>query len=174
MEAKCAGEIMIPLEHYPHVPYWFTLRQVIAELEKSEVDMDGRSSLPRSVLVFDEKYQLMGVARRRDIMRGLEPEFLAAKPLHYRKKLFDVKVDPNLSELSFDKFMKGIRERAERPVSEVMLPIVATIDYGDHLMKVIYEMTSNNLSLIPVLKDGRIVGAVRSVEVFSEVAGLLL
>ena len=174
MEAKRAGDIMIPLEQYPHVPYWFTLRQVVAELEKSEFVIDGRVSLPRVVLVFDEKYQLMGLVRRRDIMRGLEPEFLAAKPLHYRKKLFDVKIDPNLSELSFDKFMKGIRERGERPVSDVMLPIVATVDAGDHVMKVIYEMTSNNLSLIPVLKDGRIVGAVRSIEVFREVAKVLL
>lgn len=165
---------MIPLEQYPHVPYWFTLRQVIAEIEKSEFIIDGRLSVPRVVLIFDEKYQLMGVARRRDIMRGLEPEFLTAKPLHYRKRLFDVKIDPNLSEMSFDKFMKGIRERAERPISDVMLPIPTTVDYDDHLMKVIYEMTSNNVSVIPVLKEGRIVGAVRSVEVFREVAELVL
>lgn len=174
MEAKRAGDIMIPLEQYPHVPYWFTLRQVVAELEKSELVIDGRVGMARVVLVFDEKYQLMGTVRRRDIMRGLEPEFLSAKPLHYRKKLFDVKVDPNLSELSFDKFMKGIRERAERPVSDVMLPIQATVDYEDHIMKVIYEMTSNNVSLLPVLREGRIVGAVRSVEVFREVADLVL
>lgn len=174
METKRAGEIMIPLEKYPHVPYWFTLRQVIAELDKSEFVIDGRLSVPRVVLVFDEKYQLMGVARRRDIMRGLEPEFLAAKPLHYRKKLFDVKIDPNLSELSFDKFLNGIRERAERPISDVMLPIAATVDHDDHIMKVIYEMTSNNVSLIPVVREGRVVGAVRSVEVFREVAKLLL
>ncbi|MBN1346294.1 MAG: CBS domain-containing protein [Phycisphaerae bacterium] len=174
METKRAGEIMIPLEQYPHVPYWFTLRQVIAEIEKSEFIIDGRLSVPRVVLIFDEKYQLMGVARRRDIMRGLEPEFLTAKPLHYRKRLFDVKIDPNLSEMSFDKFMKGIRERAERPISDVMLPIPTTVDYDDHLMKVIYEMTSNNVSVIPVLKEGRIVGAVRSVEVFREVAELVL
>jgi CBS-domain-containing membrane protein len=174
METKRAGEIMIPLEQYPHVPYWFTLRQVVAELEKAEFVIDGKLSVPRVVLVFDEKYQLMGVARRRDIMRGLEPEFLAAKPLHYRKKLFDVKIDPNLSELSFDKFLNGIRERSERPVSDVMLPITATVDYNDHLMKVIYEMTSNNLSLIPVVHEGRVVGAVRSVEVFREAAKLIL
>lgn len=165
---------MIPLEQYPHVPYWFTLRQVVAELEKSEFEIDGRRSLPRVVLVFDEKYQLMGVVRRRDIMRGLEPEFLSAKPLHYRKKLFDVKVDPNLSELSFDKLISGMRERAERPISDVMLPILATVEYDDHLMKVMYEMVANDVTVLPVLKDGRIVGAVRSVEVFHEVAELLL
>ena len=115
MEVKRAGEMMIPLEEYPHVPYWFTLRQVIVELEKSEVDIAGRRSLPRVVLIFDEQYQLMGVARRRDIMRGLEPEFLTAKPLHYRKKLLDVKVDPNLSELSFDKIAWKSEKSSVKP-----------------------------------------------------------
>jgi CBS-domain-containing membrane protein len=174
MEAKRAGEIMIPLEKYPHVPYWFTLRQVVAEIEKSEILIDGHMAVPRTVLVFDEKYRLMGMVRRRDIMRGLEPEYLTAKPLHYRKKLFDVKVDPNLSELSFDKLLKGMRERSEQPVSSVMLPIMSTVDYDDHLMKVVYEMVANNITLIPVLKAGRVVGAVRSVEVFREVARFVL
>ena len=63
MEMKRAGDIMIPLDEYPHLPYWFTLRQATVELEKSEVEIDGRKSLPRAVLIFDEKYQLMGMAR---------------------------------------------------------------------------------------------------------------
>ena len=31
---------------------------------------------PRAVLVFDEKYQLMGILTLRDIIKGLEPRFL--------------------------------------------------------------------------------------------------
>jgi predicted transcriptional regulator len=41
-------------------------------------------------------------------------------------------------------------------------------------MKVIYEMVSNNLSLMPVMKEGRIIGVVRSVDVFHEIAELIL
>ena len=168
---KRAGEIMIPLDEYPHIPYWFTLRQAIAELEKSEMEIDGRKSLPRAVLVFDEKYQLLGMARRRDILRGLEPEFLMEPAQHgSRKTLFDVKVDPESFEMSYDKLAKDIREQAERPISDVMLPIVATVDDDDHLVKVIYEMVESDLSLLPVLKEGKVVGVVRSVDVFHEIA----
>ena len=174
MEMKRAGEIMIPLDEYPHLPYWFTLRQATAELEKSEVEIDGRKSLPRAVLIFDEKYQLMGMARRRDIMRGLEPEFLMAKPIESRKTMFDVKVDPNLSELSYDKLLEGMRRQAERQISDVMRPIVATVDFEDHLVKIIYEMVDRGLSLLPVLKEGKVVGVVRSVDAFKEVAEILL
>jgi CBS-domain-containing membrane protein len=170
---KTAEEIMIPMDEYPHVPYWFSLRQTMAVMEKSEFEINGKKSLPRFVLVFDEEYQLMGIARRRDILRGLEPEFLAEKPLQYRKKLFDIKVDPNLSELSFDKLLKGVRERAERPVSEVMRPIQATVNFDDHIIKVIYELVSTNISLVPVIKENKIIGVVRSVELFNEISKLI-
>ena len=174
MEMKRAGDIMVPLDEYPHLPYWFTLRQATAELEKSEVEIDGRKSLPRAVLIFDEKYQLMGMARRRDIMRGLEPEFLLGRPIESRKTLFDVKVDPNLSELSYDKLLQGMRRQAERPISDVMRPIVTTVDFEDHLVKVIYEMVDRGLSILPVLKEGRVAGVVRSVDAFHEIAEILL
>jgi len=174
MEMKRAGDIMIPLDEYPHLPYWFTLRQATVEMEKSEVEIDGRKSLPRVVLIFDEKYQLMGMARRRDIMRGLEPEFLMGRPVESRKTLFDVKVDPNLLELSYDKLLQGMRRQAERPISDVMRPIAATVDHEDHMIKVIYEMVDRGLSLLPVLREGKVVGVVRSVDVFHEISEILL
>ncbi len=174
MEKVHAGDIMIPMDEYPHIPYWFTLRQAIVEMEGSELERNGRKSLPRVVLVFNEKYELLGMVRRRDILRGLEPEFLSQKPLSYRRKLFDVRVDPDLSELSFDKVIAGVRERAERPVSEIMIPIEVTVDYDDHIVKVIYEMNLHNLSILPVLKDNKVIGVVRTVDVFHEIAKSVL
>jgi hypothetical protein len=40
-------------------------------------------------------------------------------------------------------------------------------------MKAIYEMVSQDLSLIPVVEGGRLVGVVRSVELFHEMALVL-
>jgi len=174
MELKQVKDLMIPLDKYPHIPYWFTLRQAMVELEKSELDVNGKKSLPRILLIFDEKYQLLGLTRRRDIMRGLEPQFLAHKPVEAKKQLYDIKIDPNLVEMSYDTLMESIKERAERPVSDVMLPIAATLDYNDHLIKAIYEMVDNNISLIPVIKDDKIVGVLRSVEVFHEIATFVI
>jgi len=165
---------MIPLEDYPHVSQSCTIREVVELMEKSQLEVDGRKSLPRVVLVFDNNNQLMGTVRRRDILRGLEPKFLSSEPMQYRKKLFDVKVDPNLAEISYEKMLQGILKRSKRSVIEVILPIAATVDYEDHIIKVIYEMVDNNVSLLPVLKDGSVVGVVRSVDVLHEVAQILL
>ncbi len=174
MRLVTVGDVMIPLEKYPHIPYWYTLRQAIVEMEKSEIDMHGRKSLPRVVLVFNESDQLLGMVRRRDILRGLEPKFLLANPIQYRKKLFDVKIDPNLSLLSSDKLIKGILEQAERPVSDVMIPVEHMANYEDHIFKVIYEMNEHDLSLMPVVKDNHIVGVIRSVDIFHEVSSQIL
>ena len=174
MENIRACDVMIPLDKYPHIPYWFTLRQAMVEMERSELEIAGRKSLPRMVLVFDEKYRLMGMARRRDILRGLEPKFLREKPLQYRKKLWDVQVDPNLSELTYSRIWEDVRRRAEAPISEVMLPIEGTVDYNDHIVRVIYEMNKHDLSMLPVMRDDKVVGVVRSVDVFHEIAKLIL
>jgi predicted transcriptional regulator len=167
------GEIMIPVEKYPSVRDKATLRDAIAVMESAELEVDRRKSLPRVLLVFDEIDVLVGYIRRRDIMQGLEPKFLTLQPLEYRKKLFDVAIDPNLLELSFDRVVKGIREQADRPVSDVMNPIEITIDADDHMIKAVYEMVTYNLSLVPVIKEGRVVGVLRSVDLFHELVKLV-
>lgn len=171
MDAKVVRDIMIPLEEYPHIPYWFTLRQAVAEMENSQLESDGRKSLPRGVLVFDERYRLLGLVRRRDILRGLEPEFLSPQE---SKPPFEQAVDVNPGKPTFDSIASGVRERAERPVSEVMQPVKASVQADDDLIKVVHQMTTNDLSFLPVLEGSKVVGVVRSVELFHEFAKLVL
>ncbi len=173
MPTRRIGEIMIPIEQYPSVRDTATLREAIAAIEGVQLEVDLRKSLPRVLLVFDAIDVMVGYVRRRDIMRGLEPRSIVSQPLDYRKKPFDVGIDPNLSELSYDRALKGILEQAERPVTEVMRPNEVLIDAEDHLMKAVYEMVSNNLSHLPVIQDGHLVGVVRSVDVFHELAQLV-
>ncbi|MFH1573863.1 MAG: CBS domain-containing protein [Acidobacteriota bacterium] len=174
MPVKKAGEIMIPLDRYPHIPHWFSVRQAIAELRASQIDVQGRKSLPRAVLVFSKAYELLGIVRRRDILRGLEPSFAKSDPAGQGRRLFDVQEDPNLFDFTSDRMNAAIREQAERSVSEIMVPISATVDYGDHILKIIYEMVKTDLSMLPVLKEGRVVGVVRSVDVLNEISEIVL
>ena len=173
MKNTTAGDIMIPLDRYPHIPHWFTLRQAMVEMESSEIEINGRKSLPRVVLVFDEKYQLLGMVRRRDILRGLEPRFVTEAPKDGPRHLFDQDADPAITEVFADTITHGLQKRAERPVSDVMIPIKGRADFHDHITKVVYEMNANHFSLLPVLRDGMVVGVVRTVDVFHEFAKLL-
>ncbi len=173
MATKNAGGIMIPLECYPHIPHTFTLRQACDVMEQATILCGVRVSLPRALLVFDDNQELLGIVRRRDIMRGLEPKFLRTMPMTHRKQLFEIEVDPNLVILSSGKIAQAVREQAEHLVSEVMQPIKATVRHTDHLTKVIYKMINQNLALLPVLENGNVVGVVRSVDAFHEIAKLV-
>ena len=173
-ETPRVGDIMIPLEDYPHLPVWSSILDGVRMMHYADLTVDGRKSLPRIILLFDLDGTIVGTVRRRDLMRGLEPKFLVSQPLEYRKKLFDVAVDSNLAELSWDKMANGIREQANRPITDVMRPIRRTIAHHEHLMKAVYEIVINSLSILPVMRENKVVGVVRTVDVFGQLAKLVL
>lgn len=174
MNVKRVGAIMVPLDQYPHIRHTCTLREAIEAMGNVQIQRGSQQSLPRVLLVFDDDLrELVGMLRRRDIMRGLEPRFLVGDSLEYPHKLFDIAVDPNLPELSFDKLADRIRQRASRQVKEFTVPIKATIGYDDHLVTAMCEMVDQNTSLLPVLKDRDVVGVVRSVDVLHELSVII-
>jgi len=71
---KKVKDLMIPLEDYPHIPHWFTLRQAMAIIRKPPSSVKALRA--PGMLVFDDKYQLMGILTIRDIITGLEPRVL--------------------------------------------------------------------------------------------------
>ena len=165
---------MIPLDDYPYVSTTDTLLDAMQQMAESQLEVGGRTSLPRCLLVFDDDDALVGLLRRRDLMRGLEPKFLVDRPLDYRKKLFDVRVDPNLSELSFEQVRNGVRQQAGRTVAEVMRPIRWTVQADDHCIKAVYECVTCSVATLPVLDGEAVVGVVRSVDLLEELAEIAL
>ncbi len=169
-----AGDLMIPLERYPHIPYWFTIRQAMEELEHCAIEIDGRKSLPRFVLIFDEEYQLMGTVRRRNLLRGLEPDFMINFMIDEVKKIFAPDADPEKKRELMEHAVDDIRKQAERQVSEIMQPIEETADYHDNIFQLIYDININQVSLLPVLQDNRVVGVVRAADVFHKICDAVL
>lgn len=174
---KQVREMMIPLDDYPWVRIDDTLKYAVRVMEEARLEVGGQRSLPRVLLVFDREDELVGVVRRRDIMRGLEPNFLVEQPLETRVKLFEVGVDPHLLEFSDDfdieRVLKGLREQGRRPVGEVLRPIAASLGPEDRMMKALYEMVSLNASLLPVVENEQVIGVIRSVDIFHELALIL-
>ena len=162
---RTAKNLMIPLEDYPHIPYWFTLRQAMAIIREAAVKFEV-SFEPRAVLVFDEKYQLMGILTLRDIITGLEPKFLQETSL--------IKMDPSLTVLLGDFFGPKMKEQSQRAVSEVMSPIKITVNAEDPITKPLYLMIKENLGLIPVMQGGKVVGMVRLSDLFGEISKIVL
>jgi CBS domain-containing protein len=162
---KTAKDLMIPLEDYPHIPYWFTLRQAMAIVREAAIQFEGRFE-PRAVLVFDEQYQLMGILTLRDIITGLEPKFLQETML--------IKMDPSLTVFMGKFYGPKMQEQSHRPVSEVMSAIKVTVNAEDPITKPLYAMIKENVGLIPVMQGGKVAGMLRLSDLFGEISKMVL
>jgi len=137
-ESKVVKDLMIDVFEYPHVPYWFTIKQTIMVIKKSLIGTE-KCIHPLAVLVFDEKYNILGTLTMKDILKGLES-----------------------------------KEKAERPVSEVMIPAKLFVEPDDPAAKAAHLMLNNDLILLPVIENKKkFVGVVRMIEIFDDLTGAI-
>jgi CBS domain-containing protein len=167
---KKVADLMIPLENYPHVPYWYTLRQAMAIVREAAIKFEGAFE-PRSVLVFDEKYHLLGILTLKDIIRGLTPKLLQGA-VGKLQAAFDL--DSVISDLEADLSGPKVKEASQTAVSEVMSPIKAAVDVGDSLAKAIFLMVKEEVGRMPVMAEQRVVGIIRLSDLFQEVSDFVL
>jgi CBS domain-containing protein len=167
---KVAKDVMIGIFEYPHVPYWFSIGQAIRIVKVSFISSKKYPD-PMAILVFDEKYNLMGTLTLKDILRGLEPRFM--KP---SEKAQGLSADESGLSLIWDTlFTQGTKELAEKPVSEIMVPAKQFVEPGDSLTKAAYLMLHHDLTLLPVLENKKkFVGLVRMIEVFDEISNAII
>lgn len=169
-DRKVAKDVMIGIFEYPHVPYWFTIGQDLRIVKVSFISTKKYPD-PLAILVFDEKYNLMGTLTLKDILRGLEPRFLKPSAIAQVP-------EENETGLSFiwdTLFDKGTKELAEKPVSDIMIPAKFFVEPTDPLTKAAYLMLHHDLILLPVLENKKkFVGLVRMIEVFDEISNAIL
>lgn len=163
-------DIMIDIFDYPHMPYWFTLKQAIGIVNIALTNAKEQFE-PLAILVFDEKYNLLGILGLRDIIKGLEPNFL--KPIT-SAQVYD-EDESGLALLWEPLFDKGSDKISERPVSEVMVPAKYHVNPDDPVTKAAYLMIRNDLVLLPVLEDNKkLVGLIRMKEIFNVLSKAIL
>jgi CBS domain-containing protein len=160
-EEKKAKDLMIPLEDYPHVPYWFTLGQAVIIVREAAIKFEGAFE-PRALLVFDEKYHLLGILTLKDLVRGLEGELVKGR-------------DPDREAVSWEELLgSDLKKQAQKPVSEFMSPFKVTVNTGDSLVKALSLMLRESVERIPVLEDGKVAGLIRLSDLFREISGALI
>ena len=171
MGEPSARDVMVPIAEYPHALGNQPLAEGVRLLEKSPIEFDGRTSMPRILLVFDDASQLIGVVRRRDILRGLEPDYHGELDTTHPEAHFKTEIDPNLSDLVGSASGERLKRKLERPLAEVAREIEASVDAEDSLMKVVRELVARDTHLAVVIDDERVVGVVRTLDVLRKVCG---
>ncbi len=169
-EGKVVKDLMIGIFEYPHIPYWFSLSQAVRIVKVSFLSTKKYPE-PMAILVFDEKYNLMGTLSLKDILRGLEPRFL--KPS--TKAQVPEENESGLSLIWDSLFTKESKELAEKAVSEIMSPAKFFVEPDDPITKAAYLMVHHDLVLLPVLENKKkFVGLVRMIEIFDEISNAIV
>lgn len=161
---KKVSELMIPLEDYPHVPFWFTLKQAMAIIREAAIKFPGTFE-PRSLLVFDEKYLLVGVLSLGDLLTGITPPLPEAAGEAWENLV---------QRLEADLTGKWVEEKANTPVSEVMSPITTTVAAEDTVARALLLMVKEKLPRLPVMQGSRVVGLIRQSELFQAISDHVL
>ncbi len=99
-------------------------------------------------LVLDENNNLLGFVRLTDLLKEV-------------RHLCDKEDQP--CEL----------DKAVRPVKELVIPFKGSVTEEDSILKALDIMIDHGVSLVPVLKDGKLKGIVKLADIFNTVAALL-
>ncbi|MBM4146268.1 MAG: CBS domain-containing protein [Nitrospira sp.] len=170
-KTKTVKEVMIDVFEYPHVPYWFTIGQAMEIIRKSLMTGD-KCYYPMAVLVFDEKYNLMGSVTIGDILKGLEPKLKISTLADAEISYVDEDV---MTSYETSLFNAESKKNVEKPVGDIMVPAKTFVAPEDSVVKAAIMMIHHNVSLLPVLEDKKkLVGLVKMVNVFDEIANMIL
>ena len=169
-DRKVVKDLMLGIFDYPHIPYWFSINQAIRIVKVSFISTKKYPE-PMAILVFDEKYNLMGTLTLKDILKGLEPGFF--------KQSTTAQVPgedaSGLAVIWDSLFTEESKVLAEKPVREIMLPTEHFVEPGDPITKAAYQMIHHDLILLPVLENKtKFVGLIRMVEIFDEISNTIL
>jgi len=170
--AKKVGDLMVEITEYPHIPYWMSVREAVF-LIRSTYDKASGLGIHRMVLVFDEKYQLLGVLTLKKLLTGIEPKFLRKDDNSPYQGLAGSDY-AGLSALLEGTFAEGCKEEAKKPGSDVMIPIEAKLDVNDSIPKAAFIMIQADVDLIPVMEGETVKGVLRMSDVFNELTKIVV
>src|SRR4030043_1100558 len=167
---KKIKDVMVGIFEYPHIPYWFSIDQAMRIIKVSFISAKKYPE-PLAILVFDEKYNLLGTLTLKDILRGLEPRFMrpTGKAQGY------IQEEKELSLIWDTLFSEESKELSQKAVSEIMIPAKYFVEPDDPITKAAFMMIHNDLILLPVLENKKkFVGLVRLIEIFNEISDAVL
>lgn len=151
---KTAGDIMVPIDDYVTISEDATLYEAIKVMRNS-FHRDGKAWYGhRSVIVLGSSGKLVGV--------------LSLKGLLKAAGLKELDRDPDFKAESWGwYYVNRLREESKLRVKDVMRPLaVATVNAGDDVGEVALSLLKHQVNSLPVLKNGRLAGMVRTLDIF--------
>lgn len=168
MEKKIR-DIMISAEEYLAISADASLKEAVTLVEKSFCPDKGKPCTGHSTLLVYDNNMLVGFLGLDDILKAVEPQYLKGKT--YRGWSID-------TAWAVPVFWEGLftdrtYEAVDRKVRDIMTGVEFQVNPEDTLIKAVYGMGKHKTFILPVIDESRVVGIVRSMEVFHEICELV-
>lgn len=170
-EERSVASVMIPINEYTTIDESKTIQEAISELKKSFVVKMATNHLMetghRSILVMNQKDQIEGILTIKDLLEMIMPQYLSAP----KPSLADtIEYSPMFWK---GMFTFGVKDIANKRISDVMSPSPAVIDGRASLMEAAYLMLYQNQRRLLVNILNKPVGIVREQDLFFEMERVL-
>lgn len=142
-----ASELMIPRKEWPQLRADLNVSTAIKILRivTEEKKLEHGHSTP---LVLDEKYNLLGFVHLIDLLNSV-------------RHVWENSAQSNQ------------RDRSSTTLGDLVISFVGTIEPEDSILKALDIMMYHRVSLVPVMKEGKLLGILKLSDIFSKVAALL-
>lgn len=169
---KKAKDVMLSIDNYTTVTMDATLKEAMEKLMESFTCSIASSRLMetghRSLLIFDNNKEPVGILSIMDLMKAIRPAYLSApKPstadsVQYSFMFWD------------GMFYTQTKAMANKQVKELMGETPLVIEEETNLMEVAELMVTSGLRRLIVQKDNRVTGIIREQDLFFEMANIIL
>jgi CBS domain len=157
-------DIIIPLDHYPHLNENQTLQEAIQAFMTFRAGQQDPLCYA-GLLVVNDQNQLVGKLSLIDIMHGLAPHLVdAAKADKFEGKDAEY---PNLSFLYEETTVAHCKKNQHKPVKPLLKAIDFSLPAETHILKALIMMSHRNDFNVPVTDNGTIIGILRLEEIFN-------
>jgi len=163
---------MIHIDDYSTVTVTNTVKEAIEKLKSSFEGFISSSRVMetghRSLLVFDQKNELVGILSILDLIDAARPAYLSApKPSLADSMQFSPMFWSGL-------FTTQVKALALKKVGDVMSESPPSVDEDTNLMEIADLMYREQLRRVVVRSKGNVIGIVREQELFFEMARIIL
>jgi CheY-like chemotaxis protein len=171
-EEKRAGDIMIRIEDYTTIRLDQTVQEAIQALMRSFEGLISSSRVMetghRSLLVLDDRGDVVGILSILDLIEAVRPAYLsAAKPSMADSVQYSRMFWTGL-------FTNQVKTLADKKVEDIMSGSPPSLDEDTNLMELADFMYSEQVRRVLITRRGKPVGVVREQEIFFEIADLIL
>lgn len=170
-EEKTIREVMTPIEDYTTLNQEITVKEAIDNLRESFYAKVSTSRIMetghRSILVVDDRGEIMGILAIIDLLRAIMPAYLdAPKP----STADNVQYSPMFWN---DMFQREVIRLAGKKIQDEMSPAPRTIDADANLMETAYTMITQNKRRLTILDSGEVIGIIREQDLLFEIERIL-